>query len=468
MTVRAATRVIGGRLPRAALSGARSRWGALSALYALVAAVLTVRFMAVHSALSPIDEFTYVDAVDKARRGVVVVNGLKTDQYARQLAACRGVGTAPETVIYQGTCGPHVPDAQTFVNGFTPGDVHSPVYYFLTSWLSWPLEKLFGVELLTAGRLTSLVWLWAGMIACGVLVRRLGARWSLVAALPCLVVAMPVFRGTNAYITPDALNLLAGSLIALAAYLYARGEAGPLPLVVLGAVFGTVKLQNVFAVAAAALFLVIYHVVGAWGGARSGAEPRTRGVPDLAGRSLPTAVARLGGVLLVPLVFSVAWLAARPYLGHNDPARPTLDPPPSGSVTQYLYSLDDALMGVFAGIDGGTGAAAPWSVFPSFLLWGVLAAIIATAMFDVPTTTLGRCQAWAVLVSFVCIGPAMQMMFAVVFHAAVIVLPRYVMVLIPMMLVPTVERCQGTAARKTLVLLAVASVAYGILLPLTR
>ena len=124
MTVRAATRVIGGRLPRAALSGARSRWGALSALYALVAAVLTVRFMAVHSALSPIDEFTYVDAVDKARRGVVVVNGLKTDQYARQLAACRGVGTAPETVIYQGTCGPHVPDAQTFVNGFTPGDVH--------------------------------------------------------------------------------------------------------------------------------------------------------------------------------------------------------------------------------------------------------------------------------------------------------------------------------------------------------
>ena len=70
--------------------------------------------------------------------------------------------------------------------------------------------------------------------------------------------------------------------------------------------------------------------------------------------------------------------------------------------------------------------------------------------------------------SFVCIGPAMQMMFAVVFHAAVIVLPRYVMVLIPMMLVPTVERCQGTAARRTLVLLAVASVAYGILLPLTR
>lgn len=147
---------------------------------------------------------------------------------------------------------------------------------------------------------------------------------------------------------------------------------------------------------------------------------------------------------------------------------PVLDPPPSGSVTQYLYSLDDALMGVFAGIDGGTGAVAPWSVFPSFLLWGVLAAIIATAMFDVPTTTLGRCQAWAVLVSFVCIGPAMQIMFAVVFNAAVIVLPRYVMVLIPMMLIPTVERCQGAAARRTLVLLAVASVAYGILFPLTR
>ena len=433
-------------------------------LYAFVASWLTIRFMAVHSALSPIDEFTYVDAVDKARRGVIVVNGLKTDQYARQLAACRGVGTAPETVIFQGTCGTHISDAQTFVNGFTPGDVHSPVYYFLTSWMSWPIEKALGVELLTSGRLTSLLWLWAGMVACGVLVRRVGAQWSLVAALPCLVAAMPVFRGTNAYITPDALNLLGGSLIALAAYLYARGEVGPLPLVILGSVLGTVKLQNVFAVAAAALFLALYHVVAT----RSPAGPGLRGVPDLARRSGPAAVLRLVSVLIVPLVFSVAWLAARPYLGHDDPSRPTLDPEPTGSLTQYLYSLDDALLGVFAGIDGGTGAAAPWSVFPSFLLWGVLAAIIATAMFDVTTTTLRRCQAWAVLVSFVCIGPAMQIMFAVVFNAAVIVLPRYIMVLIPMMLIPTVERCQGVAARRTLVLLAVASVTYAILFPLTR
>lgn len=459
-----------GRQLRSVLTGDRGRWGALSALYAFVAAALTIRFMAVHTALSPIDEFTYVDAVDKARRGIVVVNGLKTDQYARQLAACRGVGTAPETVLYQGTCGTHIGDAQTFVNGFTPGDVHSPVYYFLTAWMSWPVEKLLGVELLTAGRLTSLFWLWVGMIACGVLVRKVGAGWLLVAAMPCLVAAMPVFRGTNAYITPDALNLLAGSLIALAAFSYARGDTGPIPLVALGSVFGLVKLQNVFAVAAAALFLVLYHVVGTRSRSQSADAQAAEngGVPDLAHRRAGVAALRLAWVLVVPLIFSVAWLSARAHLGHNDPARPTLDPPPTGSVTQYLYSMDDALAGVFAGIDGGTGASAPWSIFPSFVLWGVLAAVIATAMFDVDTTTLRRSHAWAGLISFIAIGPAMQMMFALVFHAAVIVLPRYVMVLMPMLLIPTVERSQGTAARRILVLLAVASVAYGVLRPFTR
>ena len=98
----------------------------------------------------------------------MVLTGDKTDQYARVLAACRGVGYGdPSTLIHQGACTPYVPDSDTFIHGYTSPDIHSPAYFFLTGWMSWPLQRFLHMELITAARLTGAVWLWLGMVAPG-------------------------------------------------------------------------------------------------------------------------------------------------------------------------------------------------------------------------------------------------------------------------------------------------------------
>ena len=78
--------------PALASLSSQLRWTALSGLFALISGVLTYRFMERHLPLSVVDEFQYIDAVNKAQRWDVVFTGDKTDQYARVLAACRGVG----------------------------------------------------------------------------------------------------------------------------------------------------------------------------------------------------------------------------------------------------------------------------------------------------------------------------------------------------------------------------------------
>ena len=254
-------RSLGARMSARILALPQAQWAALSGLFALISGVLTYRFMVRHLPLSIVDEFQYIDAVNKAQRWDVVLTGDKTDQYARVLAACRGVGfDNPSTVIHQGVCAPYVPDSDTFIYGYTSADIHSPAYFFLTGWMSWPLQRFLHMELITAARLTGAVWLWLGMVALAWMLRRLGARWGVAVALPIAVASMPGFRLTNAYVTPDALNLLAGTLIIASMVLYVRGEWSVWPFIGISIVFSFVKFQNVFCVVAALVFLAWYMI----------------------------------------------------------------------------------------------------------------------------------------------------------------------------------------------------------------
>lgn len=435
---------------KAAMRRPAIHWSILAGWYAVTAAVMTLSFMRTHRPLSFVDEFQYIDAVDKARRWDAVLPGDKTDQYARVLAACRGVAADPNLTVYAGTCGPYVPDAETFIQGYNSADIHSPVYFFLTAWTSWPIERLLGVELLTAARLTSLVWLWLGMLAFGWALSRLGARNGLLWALPVAVAAMPVFRGTNAYVTPDALNLLAGTLILISAILYVRGDWNPWPFVAISVIFCLVKFQNLFAVVAALVFIYFYAFASRLGANKAGDS----------GDDVPQ-VLRIRDIIamtVIPFAASMVWMILRRFVGvHVD--RPALDPPADLSVAEIVYAVDDTLRVILAGT-GGLGVVSRESMFPSFLLWMLVAGVVATAMFDGKTNLGERVLARSAIVSIVAIGPMIILFFGVIFGAHVDVLYRYVMVLIPLLAFPLANRLTGRVAQTLMIVFAVLAVVY--------
>ena len=451
----------GNRNLRARLSGRilafpQVQWIALSGLFALISGVLTYRFMARHLPLSVVDEFQYIDAVNKAQRWDVVFTGDKTDQYARVLAACRGVGYGdPSKLIYQGTCAPYVPDSDTFIYGYTSADIHSPAYFFLTGWMSWPLQRFFHMELITAARLTGAVWLWLGMVALAWMLRRLGARWGVAVALPIAVASMPGFRLTNAYVTPDALNLLAGTLIIASMVLYVRGEWSIWPFIGISIVFSFVKFQNVFCVVAALVFLAWYTITVLVRRRLRRDGEATDGESRLRLPRLWEAIA----LVVLPLAGSTIWMVIRAHTVAAVVDRPPLDPPANLDGLTVFSSLDEAYQLVFAGT-GWSGLTSPWSIFPNVLVALLIAGAVATAMFDVRTTVIERAFARSALLSCTAVGPMTILFFAIVFGARTGVLNRYVMVLIPVLAVPLCGRLTGKAAQGLLIIFAVGALYY--------
>ena len=451
-------RSLGARMSARILALPQAQWAALSGLFALISGVLTYRFMVRHLPLSIVDEFQYIDAVNKAQRWDVVLTGDKTDQYARVLAACRGVGfDNPSTVIHQGVCAPYVPDSDTFIYGYTSADIHSPAYFFLTGWMSWPLQRFLHMELITAARLTGAVWLWLGMVALAWMLRRLGARWGVAVALPIAVASMPGFRLTNAYVTPDALNLLAGTLIIASMVLYVRGEWSVWPFIGISIVFSFVKFQNVFCVVAALVFLAWYTITVLVrrrlrrDGEATDSESRLR---------LPRLWEAIALVLVVlPLAGSSIWMVVRAHTVAAVVDRPPLDPPANLDGLTVFSSLDDAYPLVFAAT-GWSGLTSPWSIFPNILAAILVAGAVATAMFDVKATVIERAFARSALLSCTAVGPMTILFFAIVFGASTGVLNRYVMVLIPVLAVPLCGRLTGKAAQGLLVVFALGALYY--------
>ncbi|VEI16110.1 hypothetical protein [Actinomyces viscosus] len=447
-------------LPALVSLSPRLRWAALSGLFALISGVLTYRFMVRHLPLSIVDEFQYIDAVNKAQRWDVVLTGDKTDQYARVLAACRGVGFGdPSTVIHQGACAPYVPDSDTFIYGYTSADIHSPAYFFLTGWMSWPLQRLLHMELITAARLTGAVWLWLGMVSLAWMLRRLGARWGVTVALPIAVASMPGFRLTNAYVTPDALNLLAGTLIIASMVLYVRGEWGIWPFIGISIVFSFVKFQNVFCVVAALVFLGWYVVT-----VLVRRHLTHHGDSDDAGGDGRLRLPRLWeGIALVvlPLAGSMIWMVIRSHAVAAVVDRPPLDPPANLDGLTVFSSMDDAYQLVFAGT-GWSGVTSPWSIFPNVLVALLVAGTVATAMFDVRADVIERAFARSALLSCTAVGPMTILLFAIVFGASTGVLNRYVMVLIPVLVVPLCGRVTGRVAQGLLGVFAVGALYYAV------
>ena len=148
--------------------------------------------------------------------------------------------------------GPYDRSTFPYRGGITSADIHSPVYYFVTAGLTTVIQAVSPVDdLLIAARMTGALWLGLGLVALIWLCRELGAGRSASGAVALLVLSVPIVRWTNTYVTPDAMNLLWGSLISIAAFglvplLFASGPGSeiqkPLAIVVIGGLVSSTLL----------------------------------------------------------------------------------------------------------------------------------------------------------------------------------------------------------------------------------
>lgn len=228
---------------------------------AVVATIVVVPAATAPGGVSPIDEYDYIDALDKADRGELSNTGDKIDQYARQVVVCRGLlaltPPAPDT------CGTQLSDMDVPRNGFSAADIHPPTYFFLTAAVG-KVVRAMGLtdDLLISGRLVGILWLTLGMLAVVALGRAWGARWTVPVLTAVAIGASPLLVSVSGYLTPDAMGLLVGSVVLLAVTRWQRGLL-PWPLLLLAALLPAfVKVPFVLAPLFGAVLLLVAGVAG--------------------------------------------------------------------------------------------------------------------------------------------------------------------------------------------------------------
>jgi hypothetical protein len=336
----------------------RIAWALSAVLLGLVAVIVVVPAATGPGGISPIDEYDYTDALDKADRGELSNTGDKIDQYARQVTICRGLlgitPPAPEV------CG--MPQSDTAVprNGFSAADLHPPTYFFLTAGVS-KVVRAVGLtdDLLIAGRLVGVLWLTLGMLALVALGRAWGARWVMPVLAAAGLGTSPLLVSVSGYVTPDAMGLLVGSAVLLATTRWQRGRLHWAALLVMALLPAFVKVPFILAPLFGAVLLLVAGIAG-----------QTPWRRVLTGAAILVGGAGAGAVV---------WQLVRGSLAVGVPTLHPAGPPPalSNLVRFFGYYVD------MAPVTSGAPIPVPLmlAVAVKLMVWLLLAAALGGMMF---------------------------------------------------------------------------------------
>jgi len=343
--------------------GRRTAWrlaGVFLLLLVVCTPVVTV-FVDRNPALSVLDEFAYADYLHKIDEGQFVVrHGEVSSQAGLRELACRGYQPA----IWNGRppCDSLSFQAEVFPNaGINSADIHPPTYFLVTYTGARAIMALgFTDDLVDAGRRFGAVWMAAGLLALWCLMRSLGVnRWAAGCGL-ALVAAGPMLLQQWHYLTPDAANVLVGSLVMLAVLRWERSGAGRAWLIAAGALAMAVKGPNIVIVATGAVYLLARALVNEGVG---DARPRREYVRS--------AAALAGGAV----VASATWLVVRATL-----AGPGLSPMEQDEKVGWLRpsQVIENLARFITPWDREPSSVYPLAVITSYLFVGSLLVALAT------------------------------------------------------------------------------------------
>lgn len=266
----------------------------------VVLALLAFGYTAMHAherpQFSQYDEYVYYDYLAKVPSDGFVKTGDEVGPDARNELSCRGV---QDFGAFGEGCdsGAHERDELYPYSGGTGADIYAPPYFAVTWVLAQPFT-VFGSDLVDAGRWVGAIWLAAGLGLTYALLRSLRVAPSVSFGSVALLLSLPAVYWATQYISTDAPTLAVVSSLGLAAVATARRRVGPWLFPVLSVVAVLIKVQNLGAVAIAALALALWAVRSA---------PRGRRLRALGGRVVVTAVLGVAAGVAAQL----AWMLVR-------------------------------------------------------------------------------------------------------------------------------------------------------------
>ena len=235
----------------------RRDWIACAVLL-LAATVLVGMHVRAYTTLSPIDELQHLDYTLKAGDFDIVRRGERVGQEAMAEAACRSVD-APQ---YQGpACGLADYEPADFQeNGVNTSASQLPPYYVVTGLIARAVTGVGVVDSsVTAARMVGALWLGAAMAVVWYVMALLGIPRVARTVVATLFMVTPLVLFHAATINADAVLLLCGALVLLAAVQFDRGRLhGGWLLATCVAMF-FVEPTNLLAVTAVGLYLSIRY-----------------------------------------------------------------------------------------------------------------------------------------------------------------------------------------------------------------
>ncbi|TFD29401.1 hypothetical protein [Cryobacterium cryoconiti] len=206
-------------------------------------------------ALSPVDEWVYVDYLFKLPVQGIVHEGEKIGTEALVIMSCDGV--TPYGPMGP-TCGSSLADLSSFpYKGVTSADAYTPAYFAVTRVVGDAIHTVTGINQLSSWRVTGALWLGLAAVLLHLLLRQWRIRRPVILGLGLAVIASPFAWWTYTYISTDAPSLAFGILLLLAAVKIGRGQWSGWWLPVISTVAVLFKVTNVLGVCLAALYLLI-------------------------------------------------------------------------------------------------------------------------------------------------------------------------------------------------------------------
>jgi len=206
-------------------------------------------------ALSPVDEWVYVDYLFKLPVQGLVHEGEKIGKEALVIMSCDGVKPygpmGPE-------CGSSIADLSSFpYEGVTSADAYTPAYFAVTRVVGDAVHAVTGISQLSSWRVTGALWLGLASVLLYLLLRQWRIKRPVILGLGLAMIASPFAWWTYTYVSTDAPSLAFGILILLTAVKIGRGQWSGWWLAVFSTVAVLFKVTNVLAVCLAALYLLI-------------------------------------------------------------------------------------------------------------------------------------------------------------------------------------------------------------------
>lgn len=242
---------------KALLGALRRNWVAVALAVVSIAYAGTVTVL--HTdALSPVDEWVYIDYLYKLPDQGIVHEGEIVGDETLSLLACEG--TSPFGTIGP-PCADQFDDTTEFPNeGLTSAAAYTPVYFAFARVFGDGIHSVTGVDQLTGWRLTSVLLLAGSMVVFTALLRQWKVRDHSTLALGLAFIASPFSFWTYTYVSTDAPSVLLGSLLLYRAVRYSRGESSGWWLVALSTLAVVVKVTNILAVLLVGLYLLFIFV----------------------------------------------------------------------------------------------------------------------------------------------------------------------------------------------------------------